>query len=100
MQTLDELRQQVRHSDLATFDRLTDSIRSDILTAVQEYQVTTDSLETRGVAEGVVDGGVAEEGVAEEDGGQRLLAVQREALHYKSLEELRAVGRPDPLHVL
>ena len=94
MQTLDELRQQVRHYELSTFDQLTGEIRCDILSAVQDYQATTNSLEARGVAGGVPNGSIVED-VTDEDEGQRLLAVQSEALHCQSLEELRAVGRPE-----
>jgi hypothetical protein len=96
LQTLDELRQQVRHSELCTFDQLTGGIRSDILSAVQDYQATTDSIEARGdESEGVTD-----EGVTEEDECQGQLAVQSAALHCQSLEELRAVGRPEAVCVL
>lgn len=86
LQTLDELRQQVRPSDLSSFDRLTDGLRRDILSAVQNYQATTASME---VEMGGAGGGVRDEGVEDEE--QRLLLAQREAVRYQSLEELRTV---------
>lgn len=84
----------MRHSELSTFDRLTDAIREDILSAVQDYQATTASLGEGGASGGMVnsDVGGAGEDLVEDDEGKGLLAVQKQALHYQSLEELRAVG--------
>ena len=91
MQTLDELRQQVRGSEMVSFDNFTRGVRGDILTAVQDYQVLTATLQSeRDLAEG---GGVAgeEEGEGEGREDQRLLLAQKEAVHYQSLEELQSV---------
>ena len=99
LHTLDELRQQVKHSDLTSFDHLTDGLRRDILTAVRDYQTLTTSSDSKsqgGV--GVAAVGVAresseeEEEEGEEEGGERQM-LQRAALHCQSLEDLRAVSQ-------
>ena len=95
MQTLDELRQQVRHTDLSSFDQLTEGLRGDILAAVQDYQATTGEMqEARGGVATGEDLTTTEthhaEGLAGEE--QKLLVAQNEALHCQSMEELRAVS--------
>ena len=90
LQTVDELSHQVRPSDLLLFDRLTESLRRDILSAVQDYQVVTARLELEREGEG--GGERRGEGAREEEESQRLLdAVQKDATHCQSLEDLRAV---------
>ena len=97
MQTLDELRQQVRAADLTSFDQFTDGLREDIHTAVQDYQTVTAGMgeeeeEGRGSPPqwGMAGGGGGnEEGV--EGSEQALQRVHRTADHYQSLEDLRSV---------
>ena len=101
LQTLDELRQQVRAADLASFDQLTDGLREDIHTAVQDYRTATAGMGEGGRASppewGVAGGGDKEE--EEEAGGaegseQALQGIHRTADHYQSLEDLQSVGFP------
>lgn len=77
---------------MSTFDQFTCHLRQDIQIAVQDYQNLTASMQQVKGGEG---GGVArqeEEEEEDENEQQRLLLVQKEALRYQSLEELRAVS--------
>lgn len=93
MQTLDELRSQVQPSELSSFDHFTENLRDNILTAVQDYQDMTVSMETvrGGGGEGVTEDDMTH-GEQQEEEGQMLLLAQRNASHYQSLENLRTVS--------
>ncbi len=85
METIEELREQVRPTDLVTFDLLTVSLREDISSAVNEYHVmTTDSEMEVGEAD---EGG----GGAGDERQSLLMARKKNEDHYQSLENLRMV---------